>query len=1502
MRRSALKGPGPRALLATSSVAALLIGTGAPAAYAQPCGSGGIAIVGASQGSVSNPGPISCIYISNSTIGGSVTNSVGGTIATTAGPPSSTGITVTDSTITGTISNAGAISASGNGILITNDATVAGGISNSGTITANVNGIMVGGTAQSGSSVAVSNLGGGITNSGKIATSSGNGIIVGGKSLVGIFGTPSAVTVSTFAGSISNGGVIAAAGAGIVVGGEASGTGTSVSVSTFGGNIVNSGRITASGPAAIVVGGEANGLFASVTVGGFGGGITNSGTISASFATGILVGGQASGTVASVTISTFAGNISNAGTISVRGSVGSSDSGIVVGGQASGAFASVTIGTFGGGITNSGTISGHNGNDGILVGGSAFGLVAAVTISAFSGGITNSGTISGFAGGIVVGGFATGTDASVTISTFSGGITNSGTISAAFAGIAVNNLVNFTSGNISNSGKITARSSNGIIVSGVTNFTGNIINSGSIAVLFGSGIRVDDTATFTGNISNSGTIAAGFDGIAVGCTCGISTFAGSISNSGKITAGSSAIGIFVENVTSFLGNITNSGTISAGIGILVGAATRSAIAVTNAVFGGGTANGGITNSGMISAGYAGIFVGATADATYNLSSFGGGISNSGTISAGHYGIFVGAISASTVTISNFTGGITNNGLIAAPTGYGIFVGAASGGSTSTISTFTGNVVNSGTILSSKTAIYLSNISMFAGGITNNGMLSVSAASGAGIWLANIGVFTGNIANNGTISAPLGGIDIVLVNTFLGGITNTGLIAASGSGVDTSGDAVVIEQVTQFGSPGGGGITNFGTISSARKTAVIVGDVNTFYGNISNAGKIIGATGIVIGPAVTFDAASAIVNTGVITGTGGVAINASAATSPVSVTIAGGAINGNMLGAGLASNDTLDFALTTGKTFTYNSSFENFDAVSIDSGTVVLNGASNSAATLTVSNGGTLAGTGSIDPLPTTVVEIQSGGIFAPGTPSGFGTFTIAGTLTFDAGSFYAINIAPGAGNNSSAIVNGTANLNGNGTVVVTPEPGHYNDAIYTILSPTTRNGTFVPTVTVTGTFVDGTPTLDYATNGPNDVDLDVTGFSLVSAPAGTNLNQNQQNALNGINGGILDSPANVPLLPAFLNLSNLSGSALGNALTELDGQDGTGAQTSAFQLMQDFLNMLSDPTAGGGGDGGTSSGPQQFAPDDQASLPPDIALAYAHALHQKPTPSSQPQDFEQRWSAWASGFGGSSTIDGNTTVGSSNVTATDYGYAAGMTYHATPSTSYGFALAGGGTNWNLAQSLGSGRSDSFQAGVYGTSHFGPAYLSGALAFANHWFSTSRIALGDNLTASFQGQSYAARGEAGYRYGLPIIGYIIGVTPYAALQVQDFHTPGYSETDLTGGGFGLTYAAMNATDTRSELGARFDNLTVWDGMPLVLRGRLAWAHDWVSDPTLGAVFQALPGSNFTVNGAAPPKNSVLTTAAAELHLNANWTAMAKFDGDFGSGAQTYAGTGTLKYSW
>ncbi|MGC1778474.1 MAG: autotransporter domain-containing protein [Xanthobacteraceae bacterium] len=1008
------------------------------------------------------------------------------------------------------------------------------------------------------------------------------------------------------------------------------------------------------------------------------------------------------------------------------------------------------------------------------------------------------------------------------------------------------------SGGMINSGMIAA-AMNGIWVGGNASVPGGGLNAASVTVLdFAGGIANTGTISAVGNgvwVGGNASISAGFSNAA---SMTVSTFTGGITNSGAISAGGNAI--WVGGNASISGGSTN-----------VAAVTISTFA------------GGIANSGTISAGGAGIFVGGNANisgggsnntASVTISTFSGGISNAGMVTAAASGIAVGYV-------STFAGGISNSGTVAAREGIAAF----------DFSIFSGGVGNSGTISAADAGIVIVDASTFAGGISNSGTIS---AARYGIIFSNVNQFSssngGGISNSGTISAAgFVGVYVIEISSFAGNISNSGTISAGVTGIEV-----------WDGSTFAGDISNSGTIS-AGDYGIRVLEYTSFAGGISNSGKITANTGIAIGSGVTFAAGSAIVNSGTITGTGGTAINLASATTPVTVDITGGTIVGNMAGAGIASGDTLNFTLGDG-TFTYNSSFTNFDTVNVNSGMVVLNGASNSAAMVNVNSGGTLAGNGTIDPPMANGVMINSGGTLEPGTPgTAGGTLTITGGLTFTSGADYEIQLTPTA--HTSATVSGNLALGG-GTVELAPLTlGHYSATMFPILTyGGTLTGTFNPTVVYAGTIqLATTPTISYV---PFNVDLSYGNtYADLATPAGAN--QNQQAVINGINNGILAGDT----IPAgFQQLAGLSGAALLNAYSQLDGEDATGAEKSAFQLMQDFLNLLTDPAGGGGSGTGAGTSPTQFAPEQDASLPPDIALAYAHALHQKPPASSQPQDFDQRWSAWAAGFGGSGTADGNATVGSSNVTATDYGYAAGMTYHPTPGTDYGFALAGGGTNWNLTQSLGSGRSDSFQAGVYGTTHFGPAYLSGALAFANHWFTTNRIALGDDLTANFQGQSYAARGEAGYRYAVPLTGYIIGVTPCAALQVQDFHTPGYSETDLTGGGFGLTYASVNATDTRSELGARFDNLTMWDGMPLVLRGRLAWAHDWVSNPALGAVFQTLPGANFTVNGAAPPKNSALTTAAAELHLTANWTAMAKFDGAFGSGSQTYAGTGTLRYTW
>src|SRR5262245_41035278 len=150
------------------------------------------------------------------------------------------------------------------------------------------------------------------------------------------------------------------------------------------------------------------------------------------------------------------------------------------------------------------------------------------------------------------------------------------------------------------------------------------------------------------------------------------------------------------------------------------------------------------------------------------------------------------------------------------------------------------------------------------------------------------------------------------------------------------------------------------------------------------------------------------------------------------------------------------------------------------------------------------------------------------------------------------------------------------------------------------------------------------------------------------------------------------------------------------------------------------------------------------------------------------------------GFGGSNRTSGDLAViGSHDFSARTAGGAAGLDYRLTPDTVVGFALAGAGTNWSLSQGLGGGKSDAFQAGVYGATKSGPAYLAAAFAFANHWMSTDRLAVSDHLTADFNAQSYGGRLEGGYRFGMPYG----GITPYAAIQAQNFHTPGYTEAGL-----------------------------------------------------------------------------------------------------------------------
>ena len=431
------------------------------------------------------------------------------------------------------------------------------------------------------------------------------------------------------------------------------------------------------------------------------------------------------------------------------------------------------------------------------------------------------------------------------------------------------------------------------------------------------------------------------------------------------------------------------------------------------------------------------------------------------------------------------------------------------------------------------------------------------------------------------------------------------------------------------------------------------------------------------------------------------------------------------------------------------------------------------------------------------------------------------------------------------------------------------------------------------------------TSGTSAV-LGPTGVPLFTSLLPTSADDSQLAVANALdtyvgNGGTLTLD--------FLNLYNLSPADLASALSQLQGEAGTGIAQAGTRAMNSFLSLVTNPF----------NNNRPFAlnrpPSEIGPRMPLKALGYANGS--PPSPPSLAFDSvdsiafggERRWSVWGGGYGGQNITTGDASAGTHDRTTRVYGIAAGFDYRVTPDTVAGFALAGGGTNFGLAGGYGGGKSDMFQAAIYSMTRIDAAYISGALAYGWHHVNTNRyltVAGTDHLTADFDANSFGGRIEGGYRFAMPAFFYAtaFGITPYAAVQAQVFLTPSYSESAASGSStFALAYDSQSTTTTRIELGSWFDTSYVLDNdSTLTLFGRAAWAHDWYSDPSVTATFLSLPGASFTEFGAAPVHDSLLTSAGAQISFSNGISLTGSFEGEFAERSQSYGGTARLRYTW
>lgn len=497
--------------------------------------------------------------------------------------------------------------------------------------------------------------------------------------------------------------------------------------------------------------------------------------------------------------------------------------------------------------------------------------------------------------------------------------------------------------------------------------------------------------------------------------------------------------------------------------------------------------------------------------------------------------------------------------------------------------------------------------------------------------------------------------------------------------------------------------------------------------------------------------------------------------------------------------------------------------------------------------GTLGGSGVV--ANTTI----AGGVLSPG--NSIGTLTVNGNLTFAPGSVYLVEVSPGAADLTN--VTGSASLQG--TAVASFASGNYTPTPQVVLSAAGgRSGTFGSLVTL------GLPpgllaSLSYS---PTDVMLNLTAV----LGAGTTLTANQANVAGALNNSFNTGNS---LPGGMAGLFNQSGQTLASSLNSLSGEAQSGVQAAAFGYGNLFLNTVLATGSGGGARQG-------------------VQYASLTAAEAEPGP--------RRLRGWLTGFGGYGWLGGTPSNGSSGVQTSAQGIAAGADWSFDHGLA-GVAVSGGTSNWFLDGSLGNGRANVFQVGLYGRAVLDPVYLAAATAWGRQGVSVQRPVpfLGDWLGASYTATTWSGRLEAGHRFTLQEH----GVTPFAAVQGQVVNMPGFCETSQVGSGAALCFNGNATWSLRSELGLDLDaDIGTILGSKASLGARLAWAHEYQTTGAVSAWFQSLPGSSFAVSGAPLPQDAGIVRVTSNLQLDEAWSLRLQADAEFGNNYGAIAGTARL----
>lgn len=498
-------------------------------------------------------------------------------------------------------------------------------------------------------------------------------------------------------------------------------------------------------------------------------------------------------------------------------------------------------------------------------------------------------------------------------------------------------------------------------------------------------------------------------------------------------------------------------------------------------------------------------------------------------------------------------------------------------------------------------------------------------------------------------------------------------------------------------------------------------------------------------------------------------------------------------------------------------------------------------------GGTLGGTGTIASF-----TAMAGAAVSPG--NSIGVLNVAGTATFNAGSFYDVEVnATGA---SDRIVADDADLNPGAVVRVTAAPGGYaTTTTYTILTTTVDplSGTFDPVPVVDLAFLDGSLSYD-----PNNVYLTLTRNTTDFASLARTPNQlATATAIDAIDLAGGDLP--------YDELLGLTTGEVPEALDQLSGEAHAAIAGALLAQSRFPRQAVFDRVQ------------QAFDALDASGA----AMGYAGGALPSPDPG---------YVIWGHGYGdiGVLASDGNAAL----TTSSAAGFLVGA--DASFDGDHRLGIFAGVGHTAIAARNTDATSTDLTVGAYGGAEMGVVRATFGAAYTHHMISTERsisfAAVSDTVSASYGAGTAQVFGELSRPFEVEGL----TLTPFANLALVGHGHGAFSET---GGAGALDVAAGTSVAAFTTIGLRAEHSFILEeGVLVRAEGNLGWRHAFADTPTSTNAFAT--GPDFTVAAAPIASDAIVIGGRLTIDPSEALKITLGYEGQFASGFASHAARLTL----